>query len=113
MAAEASLNFLGYNSIKSASNGKEALERIQNSRFNLIITDNIMPQMTGVELAKAIREREQACGGDGRVLRIVLNTGEDVSRMSNETRLLFDGILQKPINMNKLAAKLKELNLTQ
>jgi CheY-like chemotaxis protein len=112
MAAEASLNFLGYNSIKRALNGKEAFEKTHNNRFNLIITDNIMPFMTGLELAKAIRDKEHACGG-GRDMRIMLLTGEDISRMTNDSCQLFDGILQKPINMNKLAAKLKELNLGQ
>ena len=41
--------------IKEAENGKEALSQLQNGRVDLIITDDQMPEMSGFELAKYIR----------------------------------------------------------
>jgi len=45
----------GYN-IETAQSGKEALEKIKNSDFDLIISDIRMPGMDGIETLKEIRE---------------------------------------------------------
>lgn len=47
MAVEATLIYLGFNSVENACNGKEALSKINQNEYDLIITDNQMPQMTG------------------------------------------------------------------
>ncbi len=66
--------------------------------------------MTGLELAKAIRDAQETCeiGGD---IKICLNTGEDVTMMSEREARMFDGIIQKPANMEKLQAILKKIDL--
>lgn len=43
-------------SITEAVDGKEALEKIVNDKFELIITDLHMPKMNGCELATEIRK---------------------------------------------------------
>jgi len=48
-----SLDFL---EIKTASNGKEGLETFKHFRPDLVITDVVMPQSNGVELAQEIRK---------------------------------------------------------
>ena len=45
--------------IKIASNGKEALEILENSEFDLILMDIQMPEMSGLEVTKIIREKEK------------------------------------------------------
>jgi len=54
-AGEKALRRLGY-VVLSSSSGLEALElfRVQPDRFDLVITDQNMPKMTGVELAREI-----------------------------------------------------------
>lgn len=42
--------------IVAASNGEEALEKIKETFFDLVITDLKMPKMDGVQLTEAIRE---------------------------------------------------------
>jgi two-component system, cell cycle sensor histidine kinase and response regulator CckA len=51
------LERLGY-TVVSSTNGREALDifKADPQRFDLVITDYTMPQMTGVELAKALVE---------------------------------------------------------
>lgn len=45
----------GFMVIGEASNGKEALEIIKDKEPNIVITDLIMPEMDGIELAKIIK----------------------------------------------------------
>lgn len=42
--------------MQSASNGHEALEKIQNGHFDMLITDLVMPNMTGTDLIGKARE---------------------------------------------------------
>ena len=39
---------------EQATNGQEALDKLQNSKFDLIITDLLMPHMSGIELATVL-----------------------------------------------------------
>ena len=43
-------------SVETASDGLEALEKIQNTYFDLLVTDLIMPNMVGTELIQKSRE---------------------------------------------------------
>lgn len=43
-------------SVETASNGKEALRKIQENPFDIIIADVRMPEMNGMEVLKAVKE---------------------------------------------------------
>jgi DNA-binding NtrC family response regulator len=47
------------NIVDSARDGKEALEKYYGGAYDLIITDLNMPEMTGIELIKRIRELDE------------------------------------------------------
>lgn len=47
----------GENNITKATNGKEALAQLDLMKWDLIITDVMMPKMSGYELTRLIRER--------------------------------------------------------
>ncbi|WP_160687056.1 ATP-binding protein [Clostridium sp. C2-6-12] len=86
--------------IKVASNGLEALDILENENFDIVLMDIQMPDMSGIEVTKIIREREKltgkhiiiiattayAMGGDR---DICLNTG-------------MDDYITKPIEVTKL-----------
>jgi signal transduction histidine kinase/DNA-binding response OmpR family regulator len=48
-----------------ASNGREAIELLAGQRFDLVLMDVQMPEMDGLETARAIRLRETAAGSPG------------------------------------------------
>jgi CheY-like chemotaxis protein len=50
----------GY-TVATAGNGVEAMDAFGNGRFDLVITDQWMPKMTGIELVHAIRKGTWNC----------------------------------------------------
>ena len=48
----------GYEIVKTATNGKEALDYLKENKVELIIADIQMPVMTGLELLQQIREEK-------------------------------------------------------
>ncbi len=46
--------------IELAGSGPEALERFASGRYDVILTDNRMPGMTGLELARQIKAKDPA-----------------------------------------------------
>ena len=51
----ARLRELGINQVALAASAAEALKQLHEEKFDLIISDWIMPDMTGLELVKAVR----------------------------------------------------------
>jgi CheY-like chemotaxis protein len=99
------LSSLGYRVIE-ASNGVEALNRLQKlgtSAIGLIVTDVVMPEMGGRELAKRARELEPS-------MRILFSSGY-TSDAIEHSQLLEEGtyFLPKPYTMTMLADKIREV----
>ena len=44
--------------VQSAEDGKEALEKIQNADFDLVITDLKMPKLSGIDLMREIQKEK-------------------------------------------------------
>ncbi len=95
---------LGIVDVAVASNGREALDILKSpgqAAFDFVLTDMWMPEMTGVELAAAIRADESL-----KKTTVYLFTAEvemkDVYREKG-----FDGILLKPATIDALKGLLK------
>ena len=64
------LKQLGFKNIEAASDGKEALAKMQESKYGLVISDWNMEPMTGYELLREVRgsrrpENDTVHHGDG------------------------------------------------
>jgi len=53
------LKDLGFKNIIEAENGKAALSELKKEEVGLVISDWNMPEMTGIELLKAVRAQDQ------------------------------------------------------
>ncbi|MHA3772336.1 ATP-binding protein [Verrucomicrobiota bacterium sgz303538] len=99
------LSSLGYR-VFEASNGREAITLVEQRRdnpFQLVVTDVVMPEMGGRELAQRLRELSP----DTRILYSSGYTHDAIEK----TDLLEEGInfLQKPYTMSVLAGKVREV----
>jgi len=83
--------------VVEAKSGEEALEALRKEPFDLVITDQVMPKMTGVDLMRAIRQ-------DKPQLPVILATGFAELPAGNEIRA---PILNKPFTEADLADVLK------
>lgn len=93
------LSSYGYN-VLTANNGPEALRILESHKygFDLIITDLVMPSMSGRELMDRIRQK-------GFRTPIICSTG---FRMQHGGALPEEDILRKPFTSTQLLSKVKE-----
>mgnify|MGYP006280914829 CR=1 FL=1 len=91
---EAILSFHGYD-VATASNGREALDRIGDRPPRLILLDMRMPIMDGAHFADAYR-----CRHGKRTPIVVTTAAEDAQRAAAEVGA--DAVLAKPFEMDEL-----------
>jgi CheY-like chemotaxis protein len=103
---EVTLQRSGYQVI-TASDGLEAMKLALSSRVDVVITDAIMPHMSGQELARFLRSNPKFSR-----VPIVLLTGQANQEADSATEKLVDGYLNKPVKAddlkNCLAALLRQ-----
>jgi CheY-like chemotaxis protein len=85
----------GYD-VVTAPHGRAALDLIRARRPDLLITDFMMPLMTGLELAEAVRADEAT-----RKLPIILVTGAQ-GLLARQVPDLFNSVLDKPFEPREL-----------
>ena len=92
-ATVGALEDLGYQPV-SCSGGAEALEHFADERFDLVISDVVMPKMSGPELIRELRQRRP----DIAVLFVTGYVGE-----GETDDLIGYDLLRKPFTVNALA----------
>ena len=97
-----SLRNAGYDVI-SANNGKDALEKTENIKYDLLLTDIMMPEMNGFELAESIRTTDRA-------MPIIFMTAKDdkPSKMLGYN-IGIDEYVTKPFDMDILLMTIKAI----
>lgn len=92
-------------------NGKQAVESVKKKTYDLIITDLEMPEMNGIEAARAIRKLEATVHTP-----ILLYTASNPSESEKRTyRKVVDACLSKPAlpkTLQRVCADLLEKNTT-
>lgn len=92
----------GY-AVQGVSNGKEALEAIENDYYDLLISDIMMPVMDGYELVRTLRES----GNNIPVLTITAKDAFDEMRMGFLSGM--DDYMVKPVNVNEMVLRVGAL----
>jgi len=81
----------GYD-VEAAEDGAAAWETLQAKAFNLLITDNNMPRLTGVELVRKLRSARMA-------LPVIMATGRlPVEALAKNPSLQLAALLPKPFS---------------
>ena len=80
-----------------AENGEEALKHFDRTPFKAVFTDVGMPGMSGWELARAIRERDEDIP-----LAVITGWGEAVSSNEQE-RARVDWVVTKPFSIDRIS----------
>ncbi len=101
LAAEL-LSQKGYR-IKCAASAKQALQMMQSSSFDLLLSDLIMPDMNGYQLAGEVRDKYPAT-------KILLASGfSDENNLEDFDQQLHAQMLHKPYNSQILFKAIREL----
>jgi signal transduction histidine kinase len=84
------LHKLGFSNIEICSNGKIALEKLKNKKYDYVFLDNLMHGITGVEIAKELKLF------NNKPITVWMSSSELIHKE------LFDKNLQKPFTLNDL-----------
>jgi two-component system chemotaxis response regulator CheY len=99
------LGNLGISDITTAENGVDAVNKIESSFFDLVVTDYNMPEMDGETLTRFIREQSSQ-----RSIPILMVTSEgDQSRLSAVQQAGVSGICDKPFDTNSVKKMIRQL----
>jgi two-component system cell cycle response regulator CpdR len=99
---ERALGKAGYEVIAFA-NGKDAHERLQEEPFTLLLTDIVMPQMDGIELARRASELDPE-------IKIMFITGFAAVTLNTNSRTPKNArVLSKPFHLKDLVREIDRL----
>lgn len=89
--------------VTSFDNGADALYRLQDEPFTLLLTDIVMPEMDGIELARRATELDPQ-------LKVMFITGFAVVSLNTESAPPQDAkILSKPFHLRDLVKEVDRL----
>lgn len=92
----------GYDVI-SFSNGRSAYERLQEEPFSLLLTDIVMPEMDGIELARKATELDPD-------IKVMFITGFAAVALNPDSNAPRDAkILSKPFHLRQLVDQVEQM----
>ncbi|SMC20531.1 two-component system, chemotaxis family, response regulator CheY [Andreprevotia lacus DSM 23236] len=99
------LKELGFSNVEEAEDGQVALHKLKNGNYEFVVTDWNMPNMTGIELLKAIRADAQL-----KHLPVLMVTAEAKKENIIEAATAgASGYVVKPFTAATLDEKLKKI----
>ncbi len=88
--------------VMTASNGKEGLEKATKYLPNMIVSDVVMPGMTGIEMVKKLQANIYTC----HIPIVLLSSKADVENQNEGLELGVDDYITKPFSASYLIAKI-------
>jgi two-component system chemotaxis response regulator CheY len=99
------LKELGFTNVEEAEDGVNALQKLKSSDFDFVVTDWNMPNMTGIELLRAIRGDAALKG-----LPVLMITAEaKKENIIEAAQLGASGYIVKPFTASTLGEKLTKI----
>jgi two-component system chemotaxis response regulator CheY len=83
--------------ITEAVNGRDALAKLMNGKYDLLLTDMNMPEMGGAELVRAVRT-----GLNSDIPIVIITTKGEVKDRDLGMSLGANGYLTKPVDVKEL-----------
>ena len=88
---------------ETAENGQKALDKLHDSHFDVVVTDNFMPEMDGLTLLRWIKEHHPE-------LKVLLVTAYgDWTSHAKASQLGASKFIDKPVRMTQLKETIREL----
>lgn len=97
--------FRTFYQIKTASNGEEALEKIQEEMPDIVLSDVVMPRMSGTDLCKSIKTNYSLC----HIPVVLLTARIAIEHTIEGLRIGADDYITKPFNTNILISRCNNL----
>lgn len=89
--------------ISTAKNGASALEMLKSHPFELVLTDHMMPEVTGIMLAEFIQKHHPQT-------KVMLMTAYETSRLTSDPLLPhLDAVVPKPFQIRDVLAIVRQL----
>ena len=92
--------------VECANNGWEALTKLSNNEYDLLITDLMMPDISGLTLLSLLQSYVF-----GKVPVIIISSLDQSSTVLSGMGLGADDYFVKPVNIQKLTTRINNLNL--
>ena len=102
--------------VESVADGSLALDRLRTGRFQILITDYVMPEMTGIELLGLVRAEKIPCGvivltghGDPQLALEAMRAGADdfVAKPCDPARLVL--LVRRTLEQRRVIDELEQL----
>lgn len=97
---------IGFTNLETAENGLQALEKIQNKSYAMVLMDCQMPELDGYEATRKVREMEAAAGGEQHLPIVAVTANAMVGDREKCLNAGMDDYLAKPIKRDQLEEKL-------
>jgi DNA-binding NtrC family response regulator len=91
-------------SVEAASDGDEALERVKVFRPGIVLTDLVMPRMSGLELLRALREQGE------HMATVILTAQGTVETAAEAIKQGAYEYLTKPVDLQRLRILLAKIS---
>ena len=94
--------------VHTAVNGREALKRMQERDYDLVLTDANMPKMAGLEMIAEMRSREAKRTNSRRSPVIVMSAGMTEEEIKHQMSTGADDFMAKPVRQEVMLQKIRE-----
>lgn len=96
---------MGFERISLARNGIDALQKMSSQGFDLVISDQLMDGMSGIELLEALRNSQRYSD----VPFIMVSSVRDAPVIDSALNLGVDDYIAKPISIGLLQRKIEDV----